>query len=1372
MYDVDSINQLVNALQAKIDRYTQARENRRAMAYIDANESLKEWLNSNQTGPIPPALESLTDFDWRSLLRETEEGMQELDEENADAIRAEPPVQDEADVDAPDTGQMHAVVEVRRLLVAGKLDEAVLALERLATETTDPAQQPQIAQLRDDLSARRRQQLQDAVEDARQYQQRTTEEYTGQRERWQAVLHLNPQHQEAAREMARLDNVELSQAVYREVRQIRTRLPEIRKRIDLVEEARSQVERLGSDSSLHGADIQSEIKRLYDDLSNIRNEILKASQGGTSSERSQQYDTAIQVYRDAIRAGYTQIVDDISGEYVDPAIRLRETIVARDKDNIARTSARYNDAEVARRDGAPEVAVAKLIDAKDLLAPVETGAEEWRKKVDQLLEQAQSDVRNKERAAVLVTESESSTDPRQARILLLRAREAYASYPRLAERLRQKERQLVDGVLVEMRADRLRTESYMDDRRYDQARTQAEQMLRQGQELDFITDSEEFLQLRGEAEKLLGRINDDQRNWQRFQERLENVRKALDLPDMELARRLLETVATDHPNHSEVVDLRTRLSLLGSSEEQWQEAQQLFNQAQNLEQVVSLCDSLLASPQHREQALRLQRRARARLWGQQGREQSSLALLREAQASYNRVLDLRGQLPAEDQHLLDAADAAVKSLAQRLEQARRYRQRLDDIVRLRSQELWSEWHARLQALEADAGDLLLREVTGERAAGIPLWREDALNKAETALISREPERWRTAHALLEPLYKLGAIEDGNPRYRTIAYNYHQYEAELRQESRDPRELEKAVEHLRQLLAVAEPPALDEKENLQKAIRRRALRLAQYAAADANPKQAVIILKKQLETYRYELQEDVDVRSHLIHYALLAEDFDTAQSAAQTLQFLPGMREQGQVWQLFVQTTERLNQDDSLAAWESEIIGLDEVRASFNGDGLLQQSMDEFATRMVSKLHSSLPSVTELSNEKLLQRVRVFALILQLKPDDRRAKEGVVQLADRLNALASEVNNRVRRLLNEESGGTQIEVEQLAALDGEMSALVQAFQLLDNQRSDTAQLLEQNRRHVQRRSLELQEYGKQFAELESLYRKALAEDWDTAALDSALQSAVRTARNLDLTRQASQWEERVRLLKDVLEELKHILDRLEQAWIGERYGDVKKECDELESALRRGRSTLNQRGLALPAHAIDLYDAHTRRNLSALEAVRTAAQEKEQNLTLWRRWVQRFEELQAGSVARENAVDMHLNATPPCLTDAREELSAQMRLLQNLGLHLDEKNLPPAPLTNEASRFSRQILENNLRGQVEETLHKANDELTAIDQKLDTLDRPIAQLRGFMGGNVNMQQRANQETFRRQAESIRRVDACHPELLKLIDRFERLARVKF
>jgi len=305
MYDVNSINQLVNALQAQIDRFTQARENRRAMVYIDANESLKEWLGSNQTGPIPPQLESLTDFDWRSLLRPAQAKTTEPAGEQPAENVGDRTLQAEDHADAPDPAQMIALAKVRRLLDAGKLEEAGVELKQMAVEAREPAQRQQVASLQTDLLARRRRQLQDTEESAREYQQKSPEEYAGQRQRWQAVLRLDPTHQEAAREIARLDNLEGVQDIWRETRKIRSRLPEIRKRIDLLEQARSRVERMGSDSSIQNADILSEIERLYDDLSTFRNEILEASVGLSALVNSQNYGRALDILRNAVRAGYT-----------------------------------------------------------------------------------------------------------------------------------------------------------------------------------------------------------------------------------------------------------------------------------------------------------------------------------------------------------------------------------------------------------------------------------------------------------------------------------------------------------------------------------------------------------------------------------------------------------------------------------------------------------------------------------------------------------------------------------------------------------------------------------------------------------------------------------------------------------------------------------------------------------------------------------------------------------------------------------------------------------------------------------------------------------------------------------------------------------
>lgn len=1370
MYDRESVKALSDALHRKSNEYLQNQRIRDAITLLTAQQSLEKWLDADLNGDIPGEMQALQDFDWRSYLRPEEKTKAGETEATPSGSFGSGPDSGSANISIGNTSR-DRLSELRPLLDEGKLEEAAILLERLVGETTDPAQRQELETYRNELLSRRRQQLEEAEKEARAYQRQHPDDHQGQRRRWQAILSLSPEHREATGALADLDRLDLGQDAYQELRQIRSQLPNTRQRIDLVENDRTRVNQMRYDPDLENPDVQREVQRLYDELSTIRDDIIKVSEGGTSGERSQQYEQAITVYRNAIRAGYTQILDDSAGGYIDPDERLKITLAARDRDYIARTSARYNEAEAALRDGTPEVAVDRLTEADKLISIIESGADEWRTKVQQLLDEAQSSVRSKERAAALVAESENSIDPRQAKILLLRAREAYANYPRLAERINQKERQMIDRVMVEMLADRRRAEAHMDDRRFDLARSEGEAMLRRGNDLDFIPDNVEYRQLRKDAEELLGRINEGQRKWQRLQERLENVRKALAIPDLPLARQFLEGLVADHSDSPEVVELRTRVLLLGNNEEKWKEAQQHFNQLQNLEQVVSLCDSLMGSPEYVARAQELQRRARARLWSQQARETGQRGKREEALALYNRVQDLRGQLPGDDQHLIDAADAEAKALTTQLSEAQRLRQRLDAARSLRERGLWAEWDTDLKKLEKESGTLLLSDIHRERGQGTPLWLEKARSDAESALVSQDPERWRKAYEILHPLYRLGAIEDGDRTYRQIAYNYHQFEAERRQVSANPQDLEKAVEHLRNLQALAEPPGLEERRKLHAGIRSYTLRLAQSKAAGTGPKTAVAALKEQMRINQLELQEDVEVRSYLIHYALLAEEFDVARSAAEGLQHLPDAREEAQGWLYLVQVAERFNQETTLEAWEKELPLLNEARESAKEGGLLQESLNGFTDRMSNLRHSLLQSPNEHSNEKMLERVRSYALILQLRPDDRRARDGVNQLADRLVALGNDVNNRVRRLLNEDAGDVQLEVAQLTSLDGEIGALVQAFQLLGEQQTDTAQLLIQNRRNAQRRSQELQEYHRLFGELEIAYRRAINERWETIGLDSALQAAVRVARNLNMNRQAGQWEEKVRKFKETLEDLNHILEEMERAWVNERYADVKKQCDNLENSLRRGRSVLNEKGLSLPPDAIDLYDAHTRRNLNSLESVRSAAQEKEQNLTQWRRWVQRFEELQGKISERETECESHLRASPPCLSAARESLAHQLRLMQELARHLGE-NSPPTPLTNEASRFARQIEEGNLRERIAEEIGRNQERLIDIDEKIDTVERPISQLRAFMSGNINMQQGRNQSTFKLLAEPIRQIDSCHPDLVKLIERFERLAKINY
>lgn len=1048
----------------------------------------------------------------------------------------------------------------------------------------------------------------------------------------------------------------------------------------------------------------------------------------------------------------------------------------RDKNNIERAQHRIADATDLMTHAAPEQAIDKLTDALDLLRKVEEGGDEWRRRAETLLEAARTNQSRMEQAAAYASDSVKAIDPYQSWMLLQRAKDTYPEYPQIAERIQQIERQLVDRVLVEMHSDRMAIEALLNNRNFEDARSIAGQMMQRGRNLDFIFDHEEYQKQVQATENLLRDINSTHNAWRRLQDRLKNAHRALDNQELSVARILFDALAKDYSNDEiEIVRLRIRLAKFGDESERWREAQKLFDQAQDFDQIIGLCEALSTSSEFGQQANDLQPRAEGRLWTEQAESYTQRGRWQEAQALYRRIVDLRQSLPSADRYLIDQAEAALKGLQGRAEQAKSYEDEMRKIEQARAESKWSEWYNRLTALKSKAGDLLQHNIENERVTGIPEWRDDALTEAERILVIQGDDRWRGAFERLKPLFTIGAIGKDNPRFCYIAYHYHTYEADLRANSKAPGEQDRAVEYRRQALAFAAPQDQQNAQTaLQQTIRNRALTLARHAATDSGPRHALDILKEQLEKYQRELQEDGEVWGRFIQYALQSEDFETAHTTAQSLQFVDSMKPQARTWQQMVDAIKGFQGRDSLPAWEQRTKAILDVSAMAGEEAvLLNEVLDEFRNRLADRLRAYL-FANRLAGfaGDTLQRARIYSLMLQLQPTDQRMRSEMEKVYQQILTLARNLIERTKLLL----GGTQSnldgELTQLTSIDVRIEELLQTFRYLNVQADEPVQVLIQNQRNIQQRIELLRKHQDQAAELERLFQRVLTEDWAIEELENTLSATLATARTLGVDNRTNGWEDRFHKIKTELAELKRLFIAIQENWDTEDFDKVQASCDALDSQLLQSRIRLSEPSLSFPDGYIEVYDTYSQRSLNTVEVIRNAATEKKQMLSLWRDWVQRFETLQEQSRISYSQVTKQIQATPPCLSKARDPLINNLGHMQSLNHHLEAKSLPPTPLSSEANRYKRMIEETNLRGQIEIQLTERQHELNLIDRRIKDLDRSLDQLRDFMRGVKNMGLIANQETFRGLAEPIRQADACHPELLNLIERFERLAGVKY
>lgn len=278
-----------------------------------------------------------------------------------------------------------------------------------------------------------------------------------QRTAWQTVQQIEPDNQEAQEELRKLDAQATSAEFRAELAEYRR--PLVSRDIREVDKARSQAQRLLEQVKIRAPELAQEAQATFDDLSKLRDDIMRASQGGTSSENSGKPEEAIAVYRHAlIVEKLAWILDDQSEEYVETSVALARARKKFFDYQIERTNARYGDAVQALEKGA-DVALSVLEEAQSLLEEVEEGGEEPRKRIWDLLEKTRDQKIRLVAANELILKANNSNDPLVTHTLLDQTRLAYAVYPNIerliwaaAELIARRSNKELRGKIDEMQA--------------------------------------------------------------------------------------------------------------------------------------------------------------------------------------------------------------------------------------------------------------------------------------------------------------------------------------------------------------------------------------------------------------------------------------------------------------------------------------------------------------------------------------------------------------------------------------------------------------------------------------------------------------------------------------------------------------------------------------------------------------------------------------------------------------------------------------------------------------------------------------------------------------------------------------------------------
>lgn len=544
----------------------------RAAQAARALELLRNWQTEGAVGALPK--------DIRAILKENEASadssgqptvaLDKTDNAITDPHLARHQVAELIDegLKALDTHDLHrsqACLEVALYLADGSRDHRLIedALQR--------------------LGARRHFLLQNFLEQARSA--------TADRvNRWEDVLALDPTNEEAKIALQVIAR-ELEEAGFREeLLELRRPLLSDVQDIREVETAWKRVRHLLESGSLINPELVQVAQDLFGRLDDLRNRVLAASMGGTSSERAQDFEKAIDIYRSALLQGYQVIIDDATGEPVETALVLRRVRDAYFRSLLSRVANRHADALESLQVGSPEDAVARLEEALGLLKKVEEGGEKERMQIEQLLEHSRSEVDAKLRARALVQQSQQIADYFQMHRQLLEARRLYPRYPEIDKLIEANEQLILRETSARVDSELARAEVLRRVNRYEQARSACDNALRLTHGVPIV--DEKLTGLQNKIRELQDAIVQSEADWQRVQAKLSAIRVATDSENVHLARTLLEELTTAERQVPEVRILEATLELHEAALALWARTREAFY-SRDLRQTMILARELI-----------------------------------------------------------------------------------------------------------------------------------------------------------------------------------------------------------------------------------------------------------------------------------------------------------------------------------------------------------------------------------------------------------------------------------------------------------------------------------------------------------------------------------------------------------------------------------------------------------------------------------------------------------------------------------------------------------------------------------------------------------------------------------------------------------
>ena len=1276
------------------------------------------------------------------------------------------------------------LIDVQRKADGGNFSEALLDLE-LLQENLSEVEQVAVTEAVARIQAARNAKATDQLKAAKRIVSRQLNNLAAQRTAWEQLLKIEPDSREAAEALDNLAVRERQERQRTDIAEIRKPLQEELKDLKAVNEMRRRADQLRQSGEVKDPALREQLEETYKKLDDLRSDMQRAGEGGTSNVVSENFDQAIKTYTDALGKGYDTIKDDVSGEIVRTVDVLGRARLAYWTNLSKRVSERQNDANESLQAGYPDTAVSKLEEADVLVKKIQEGGENERSSVEKDLSRAREEQRNKKEAQRLVTEAMSDTDPEVARAKLVQAKTIYPKYPHLDEEyIKPKDVLVLNKAIQNMISDQSAAAAAMrraweqdtaeDGRReYDAAREFCRIALSRGANLSLTSSEQE--NRRQEIRKLLDTINQNEETFNRLMGHLRSIDQAVKAADGPLATSILAQLTDAEKSDRRVQALRIKTAQFKADDQKLVEAERLFFQDRNFTGVTDLCKTI-ESPQFRKEARELASRAQARLTLNKARNDYQSGDLAMAINGFQQVETLKSVLPMEDQVLSQEAETERKQTEQEQQRAAGLRQRLIDTSRLRQQAnpAWSKWSQAIGALRNETPLWLRSELEKEYDAGKVVWLESAMLLAGRQEIRGELHR---AYETLELLAKEGLVGESEPLWRRVQYAHFK---SLTEDALAGTRLEDwdNAEGLAEKSRNSAPADGLRSANdfLNETIRLATLKRAALAATTSNlgPDGAIRILEEKTRQYPG-LNMDAQIRARLLRYYMDKYDFVKASDQAQTMAYVYGEENWSTQWQQLVQASQAASKGNigqTVGVLADLRLRLDDTASS-----ALKEAMEYVLRKQLDQLMKKVrPDTLALTNEELVGQIQTLEYIRQIKPADQWAEQQLRALTKRLGGLVDPLKRQVDQI-SLHSGDSLIDTDQKArVLLGQIRAVLHALQMsggLDN-------LVEPLRRTEERLTERVAEWQTAINALDQLrdrWAYAIGGTWDTKSLDESLD----VARSVGDVKEITDWESKIGLLKECLDGtrrdtnamgLRALVRSVMNAWQKEEFDQLIARnghglIDELRNKITRANSEIDK-NFVIPQSDLTFKDDYSEpHRITNLDLLREVVTTKLRNFNQWDAWQTDYKTLaQKVNESWDKAIEI-MAQVPPCLTSAKNLLDPMEESTQALKAKIQIQ--PKHALSDKASGIAEYYQPTVLDDQIEGLLVDRSRKLKILESELAKTEDILRRLTPFRKGTRPLTNQNNRRDLRRIIDDLRKIDACHPEITNFepdLARFER------